>query len=157
MNIRTSLISQKTIIKIFETFFRDITAIGGAPFFIMVELILLSLREYQLFKQLLLGFIITLFVVVIIRLIYFKDRPLKQRYNSLLEKIDASSFPSLHAARIIFLALTLAKFFQSITTIAVLLVTAVLISYSRIYLKKHDWIDVISGLVLGGVVYLILV
>lgn len=147
----------KTITEIGDTSFRDFTAIGGAPFSAIVGLVVLSFKEYLLFQQLLIGFFITLFIVVVIRLIYFKNRPLKQRYNNLLEKIDASSFPSLHAARILFLTLTMANFFKQKNVTIVLLIIAALISYSRIYLKKHDWIDVIAGLILGGATYFIFI
>ncbi|MDP3989662.1 MAG: phosphatase PAP2 family protein [archaeon] len=148
---------KRTIAKGINTLFRDITALGGAPFFVLIILVAISLKEYRLFQDLLIGFLITLFVVVVTRLIYFKNRPLKQSYNNLLERLDASSFPSLHAARILFLTLTLANYFQDRIITVLFLIIAATVSYSRIYLKKHDWIDVIVGLVLGGITYYFLI
>jgi len=147
---------KRTIAKGADSSFRDITALGGAPFFILIILITISLKEYQLFQDLLIGFLITLFVVVVTRLIYFKNRPLKQSYNNLLERLDASSFPSLHAARILFLTLTLANYFQNRIITVLFLIIAATVSYSRIYLKKHDWIDIIFGLILGCIAYVII-
>ena len=127
---------------------------GGFFFYAVVTLLSLIVGEKILFRQLMLGFIITAVVVVGIRLVYFKPRPVKQQYHNLIEKIDASSFPSWHLARALYLALILGKVMGNLV---VPIFIALLVGYSRLYLKKHDWIDLIGGMVLAGVTYLIVI
>jgi len=102
-----------------------------------------------LFVDLLLVVLITIFV----RAIYFKPRPNKMAYNNFLEKLDASSFPSIHSARITSLFLSYILYFKANLFLSVFLfLIAFLIFYSRVYLKKHDWIDVSAGFMLGSAV-----
>ena len=74
-----------------------------------------------------------------------------------MEKLDASSFPSIHAARATFLFIILSKFlFVGDIYGAFLGFMLFLVFYSRVYLKKHYWIDVIVGGVVGWLVGIIL-
>ncbi len=95
----------------------------------------------------------TLGVTVGIRLLYFKNRPAVQEYHNWIEKLDASSFPSLHTARIIFLAMTLSFFFEQEVVSIFLILLALSVAYSRVYLQKHDWMDLLGGLFLGIITY----
>ncbi len=143
--------------KIFNTvlgmIFKDLTQFGGLIFLGVIILLSLILGNINLALNLSFGLIFTALITILIRLIYFKNRPKKQNYSNLLEKLDASSFPSLHTARIIFIALTLAIFFKNNLVTAFLLVMAILVSYSRIYLKKHDYYDLLGGFILGIITY----
>ncbi len=97
-----SVIPMTTII---PNIFRDLTALGGATFYALLVLLVLLLGEYRLALLLILGFLLTMIIVIGIRLFYFKPRPQKQEYHTFLERIDASSYPSWHTARAFFLAL----------------------------------------------------
>jgi undecaprenyl-diphosphatase len=141
--------------KVSEMIFKDLSTLGGSIFYAIVLLLVLVLGELELFVNLLIGFFFSLLVVVLIRTFYFKNRPKKQRYKNYLERIDASSFPSWHAARAIFLASMFSYFFINKYATGALILTALAVSYSRIYLKKHDWIDILGGLVLGMVTFLL--
>ncbi|MBI2151801.1 phosphatase PAP2 family protein, partial [Candidatus Woesearchaeota archaeon] len=66
-------------------------------------------------------------------------------------KLDASSFPSWHTARALFLALIFSEKFNYFPLTVFLITITVIVAYSRLYLKKHDIIDVLGGIVLGGV------
>ena len=134
------------------TFWRDLTALGGAAFYSLVVLFILLAGKQRLALLLVLGFIITMIVVVAIRLLYFKNRPQKQTYHNLLERIDAGSFPSWHTARILFLALVLGES-QGRMFMLFALAIALAVAYSRVYLRKHDWWDVGGGVILGLVAY----
>ncbi|MEK6938928.1 MAG: phosphatase PAP2 family protein [Nanoarchaeota archaeon] len=135
-------------------FFRDVTALAGTPFYILLWIFLILIQEYYLVTKLIAGFLFILFVTAIIRMIYHKERPLKQEYHNWMERIDASSFPSMHAARAFFFSLTLTSFFKYELWISVFLIAlAILVSYSRIFLKKHDWWDLLGGIILGGVTF----
>ncbi len=134
-------------------FWRDMTTLGGAAFYSIVTLTTLVLSQIPLFLKLVFGFIFTGAIVVIIRKIYFKNRPDKQEYHNQIEKIDAASFPSWHAARITYLALIFTTFFtNTILSLIFILITLITI-YSRIYLRKHDWMDVVGGFALGLIAF----
>lgn len=143
---------KKTLQKQLHEFFRDITAMGG---FAASLLLILLFMSSSLLIRLIAGSIITAGVVVFIRIFYFKDRPKREIYTNFWQRIDASSFPSLHAARIVFLAIIFSVHFANLYLTILCSITAALVSYSRIYLKKHDWWDVAGGAVVGVATYLI--
>ena len=135
---------------------RDISSLGSLANYILFCVILLALQNYYLFKILVAGLIIIYLIVILIRTFYFKERPKKLSHHNYMERLDASAFPSLHAARIAFLGIVLANYYKNIffSVLASLIVLGVL--YSRIYLKKHDFSDVIVGVIVGIVVSYIL-
>jgi membrane-associated phospholipid phosphatase len=133
--------------------FRDITSFGSLVFYGLLLFFTLSLQEFKLFYVLLFGLLVTFAVIIGIRLVYFKPRPSKQAYKNIIEKIDASSFPSLHAARVMFLALVGIFAYKTIYTTIFLLTLTIIILYSRTHLKKHDWIDLGAGAFLGLLTY----
>ena len=141
--------------KIKSMIFEDLSALGGSVFYGFVLLLVLLLGELELFFSLLIGFFFSLLIIILIRTFYFKDRPKKEKHNSYLEKIEASSFPSWHAARAMFLALMFSYLFVNKLMTIFLIIIALLVSYSRIHLKKHDWVDILGGLVLGVVTFLL--
>ncbi len=153
-------IKENRYIKYIQIFFRDVTSLGGAFFYGLVSLLALAAGETELFTRLVIGFVLCVAITSLIRIFYFRNRPAKQEYHNFLERIDASSFPSLHTARIVFMCTTLAYFFwNDYTTIlftptaAFFVLVAIMVAYSRIYLKKHDWWDLLGGAVLGGIVF----
>ena len=144
----------KSTHKFIHMLFRDITTFGGEIFYVLILICTLALQKYSLFWLLVWGNLISIIVVLLTRTFYFKPRPNKQTYSNWLEKMDASSFPSLHTARIWFLALMFVQFFEYVIPITtVLIFLATITSYSRIYLKKHDWVDVIAGLFLAIILF----
>ena len=128
---------------------RDTSAFGGFPLYCFLSLVVLLLGYFELFFQLLIGFILAFGVTVLIRLCYFKERPKKQKFANWIEKIDASSFPSLHAMRATVLTVLLSLFFANRVVAVVFAILAVLVAVIRVQEKKHDIFDVIIGLVLG--------
>src|SRR3989338_5448558 len=142
-----------SIHKYLDIFFRDLTTFGGALFYGLVVLLALAFQQTTLAVNLVLGFIISLAIVVPIRLLYFKNRPQKQEYSNFLERIDAASFPSWHTARIVFMALTGIFYFNNTFLTVISSILALSVCYSRIYLQKHDWMDVLGGIILAGVTY----
>ena len=134
---------------------RDITSLGSVTLFVLLVLFLLSFGKVSLGINILLGLVLAVIISSIIRLIFFKNRPEKREFNNLITRIYASSFPSLHTTLTFFLALTLIGFSERIFFKIFVLVLAILVSYSRIYLKLHDWKDVFGGIVLGVMVFFI--
>lgn len=136
-------------------FLRDITMLGGSVFYLLLVIIVLVTGQIVLAVKLIAGFFLTFAVIIGFRFIYFKPRPAKENYHTFAEKIEASSFPSWHAARSFFVVLTLGMGSNALM-LAFLLLLAALVCYSRIYLKKHDWIDVGGGVILGVMTYFII-
>jgi len=138
-----------TLKKEVKTWMRDLTSLGGAGFFILLIIFSLILRQIELAIKLSFGFLFSFIIVALIRTCYFKDRPKKKDYTNFIERIDASSFPSLHTGRAVFLAGIFMGFFKQNYFSTFLVIIAILIAYSRIHLKKHDWWDILGGVVLG--------
>ena len=134
-------------------FFRDITSIGSLWFYVTAVAFFIAIRQISMGIELAFGLAMIYLIVVIVRTIYFKERPTKYPYNSYLERLDASSFPSLHAARIIFLGAVLMHEFQDVSFSIFSIFVMTIVSYSRIKLKKHDNFDVFAGWIVGVIVF----
>lgn len=133
-------------------FFRDFSSLGNIWFYLIVVLFFMIFENKTIANKLLIGLVLIYFIVVIIRTFYFKERPNKYPYKSYIEKLDASSFPSLHSARIAFLSIIFIKHFNNVFLTVLIIILAVIVAYSRIELKKHDLKDVLGGVVVGVVV-----
>jgi membrane-associated phospholipid phosphatase len=144
----------KTIIKEIS---KQITHLGCIVVYGVIIATTLLLEQYTLFWKLCISLIVIMFIGMGIKALYFKERPKKQEYFSRLEKIDASSFPSIHSARISALALILSMYFNKTLFTIFLTIVAICVMYSRIYLKKHRFVDIIGGAILGVLVGLVLV
>jgi len=137
-------------------FFNHFSALGSKEIFIFYIIIFFLLDLKQLSLKLLIGMILIYLIAIPIRYLYFKERPTKKQYKNILEKIDASSFPSMHSARTTFLLMTLTKFLNFEIKITIFLtLTWAIILYARIYKKKHDYKDIIGGIILGLIPYLL--
>lgn len=143
-----------TLELLLEALFRDITALGGLVIYSFLT-VLMFFINIPLAVTLIIGFFITFIATILIRSIYFKHRPKKQEYHNFIEKIDASSFPSLHAARITFLFFIFSFYLSNILATSLLFSLSLLIIYSRIYLQKHDVKDIIGGIILGALTYIL--
>ena len=138
--------------KLMKKFFEEITFFGGITFYLFVIILLLISKEYIFALKLFLGLAIIYFIAFVIRLFFFKERPKKIEHNNFLEKMDASSFPSIHAARItcLFLFFLFSLFFFLPLAAKLLMGIILLLTlYSRIYLSKHDFVDILAGIILG--------
>ena len=154
------MISRNALKDYLGTIFTDITAIGGLFFYCSLLVFLLIFGFYRLSFLLFVGLVVIYFIIYLIRFIYFKERPDKQEHSNFLEKLEASSFPSLHAARTGFL---FATFVTSSNSISLLIVSGflyLLVLYSRYYLKKHHFVDLVGGAIIGfflGVILMLIV
>ena len=87
-----------------EDFFRDITSFASLLWYLAIVSVFFISKNYDVFIKLVTGLLFIYFIVIIIRTFYFKHRPIKYGYNSYIEKLDASSFPSLHSSRAAFMS-----------------------------------------------------
>ncbi|RJQ16870.1 phosphatase PAP2 family protein [Candidatus Woesearchaeota archaeon] len=135
-------------------FFENLTALGSMIFH-GIALVFLLFIDFTLFLKLLIALGISTVIVATIRFFYFKYRPLdKEKPKKFLHRLNASSFPSLHAPNSIIFAL-IVGLTLSTGLFVLLLILTVLIIYSRYYLKKHFIIDLAVGSVLGMIIGLI--
>jgi membrane-associated phospholipid phosphatase len=137
--------------RISDVVFQDISSLGGMVFYLVVMAMMLVF-DWMVFLELLLGLVILVLITVVARLAYFKHRPRRMSFRNLVQRIDASSFPSLHAARIVLLAFTLHFVFNNAVVDVLLGIAAVLVCYSRHRLKRHFTVDILSGAALGLIV-----
>ncbi len=136
-------------------FFRDFSSLGNIWFYLIVVLFFMIFENKAIANKLLIGLVLIYALTIAIRSFYFKERPTKYPHSSYIEKLDASSFPSLHSARIAFLSMVLMNYLEELLFSVLLVILAIIIVYSRIYLKKHDFSDVSAGVILGAIVYFI--
>lgn len=135
-----------------ENFTKDTTAFGGLPIYIVTTFLAFVLGKSALALQLVLGVVLCYAIAVVIRAFYFKKRPNPEAHRNWLQKIDVSSFPSLHAMRAALLAVLLGRFF-SMTALTVLFGIVVLsVAWTRMSMKKHDLIDVVAGVITGLII-----
>ena len=134
-------------------FYRDITSLGSLWIYCTILLLFLLQKDYFIFKKLLAGLVLIQAIAIAIRTFYFKERPSRYPHKSYIERIDASSFPSLHSARIAFLAAVFVGYFNNALFSILFIGIALIVAYSRVYLKKHDYKDVLAGIIIGILVY----
>lgn len=128
---------------------RDISAFGALPFYLFLSILVMLLGEIKLFLWLIIGLFLAYGITILIRAFYYKDRPIKENYKGFIEKIDASSFPSLHSLRVTLMFCFFGFYYKSLYLILLFFFMMLLVFFSRYYLKKHFKIDIISGFIFG--------
>jgi len=136
---------------------QDTKAMGGFPFFELVSFSFLFLGHLNVFLQLTAGLIFAFAFSFSLRLLFFRERPIKEKYHNIFGKIDASSFPSLHAMRASLLATVCALFFNNIFLYFLFAFCAIGAGYCRVIQKRHHLSDVIFGLVFGVIIGVLVV
>ena len=133
----------------------EFTSFGGIIIYLLTAIFFLFLGNLGMFYRLLIGIFLIYLIVITIKIFYFKNRPRKYKYSNFIEKIDASSFPSVHSARSAFLAAALMNYFGNFAVSITLTILVAVVAYSRIYLKTHDVRDVAAGIALGLALFFI--
>ena len=134
----------------FDRWMRDITSLVGLPYVILITIGLWSFEKIKIMEEFVLAIVICEIVIYTIRYFYFRPRPIgkTENFTSLFERLDESSFPSIHAARAGVFAVVLSQMIPMKAKI-LLWITAGAVCVSRIYLKRHHPSDVIVGGILG--------
>ncbi len=130
----------------------DISAFGGLPVYMAAMLWLFITGSMNVFYELAISLTLCYLFTTTIRLVYFRKRPKGQKYKNVLQRIDASSFPSLHAMRAAALGIILAAFFNNILMTAAVLSMILAVSITRIMLKRHHPADTIGGIAIGAII-----
>ncbi len=136
----------------FREWMRDFTSLASPLILLFVPFIFMG--PSRAFYILLGALVINEALGSVIKVVFPKKRPTGQTYSNTMEKIDAGSFPSLHAARISLVYLTLFSVAELWIFKVLFLLVIVLVSVSRIILSKHFWTDVAGGLTMGSLIFL---
>ena len=134
----------------------DIKALGGLPLFGMVSLLALALGHVLLFAQLVVGVGFVYAIVAVIRSLWFVQRPKPRASGTWLERMDASSFPSIHTTRATLLGGLLMLFLRNNNASILLALGVLAVAVIKVKIKHHYVRDVIGGLVLGSLLVLAL-
>ena len=139
--------------KLVDLWMRDITSICGLPIIGFIFLFLIFFNKIILAKEFIVALIISEILIWGIRFFYFRQRPYgkKDGFKNLYERIDESSFPSIHASRAFIIAFVLSQGLGIYMKILFWSI-ALLICVSRIYLKRHHISDVVVGAILGLII-----
>lgn len=137
-----------------DVFFRQITELGSLVITIVIILVSYFFHR-DIAIRLFIGIVAVTIIAIIIKSLFFRERPEKKKIKTLIDRIDASSFPSVHAARITVLIYWMIIYTNNILMHIILIITGLLVAYSRIYLKKHYYWDVIAGIMIGLIVGII--
>lgn len=128
----------------------------GTSFFYLIVLSFLFRIQPQISLKALFAFAAIEILSGLIKILYPKHRPRALKRETLLDKYEAGSFPSIHAARITAISILLWQLLpQDLLTFTMLAFLVISVSYSRIHRKRHFWIDVFGGSILGGFLMLL--
>jgi len=140
---------------ILDIFFKQLTELGSLT--ILTSIVIFTFFfDKTLALKLFVGVASVTIIAFIIKAVFFHARPKKQSFKNIIERIDASSFPSIHSARITILTFWLIIYSNNLLLQILLAIAGILIAYSRIYLKKHYYADVIGGIILGIILNIII-
>lgn len=128
----------------------------GTPFFYLPIIAFLFTVQKELAVRLAIALLVIEVGGGIIKLAYPKQRPVPLPKGTLRQKWDAGSFPSIHTARITLVSLSIIRLYGSPASAVLGLLAALIVGYSRIYLKKHYLIDVVAGFAMGIIINLLL-
>jgi membrane-associated phospholipid phosphatase len=143
--------------KILRMCFEQLTHLGGIVFYCLLAAFMLVAGNVKIFTELVIILAALMGVAILIKSLYYKERPEKKKYETLFGRLDSSSFPSLHAMRISALAVVIGYYLQTPLVLIFLGLAAVLVIYSRIILKKHFIEDAIIGAIIGAGIALLVV
>jgi membrane-associated phospholipid phosphatase len=144
----------------YAEYIRDFTAIGN-PFLLLLVSLAATANLTQFlpcFCVLLIGFFVNEIVCSSIKFFWHKPRPDGQQFDNGFEKIDAGSFPSIHSSRISFVYLSLGYIqYQNGNEflLPVFLTVIAVVGYSRYFLKKHFFVDIMAGFCFGILFFLL--
>lgn len=154
INTKSNLINMKQTLKeIFEEALENISKLGSNEISLIVLATIFILIGIKEGITITIGFFILTLVAIIIRLCFFKNRPNSKKFNNMIEKVKASSTPSMHSARISYFGFFVSNVFGNLMFSILIGVVIFLVAFSRYYEKKHYLIDIILGLLFGTIMY----
>ena len=149
------MISQCSAVK---NLLNHFSALGSKEITTLIPIFFYLVDEKIIATKIFIGLIILYIIGIIIRLTYNKQRPQKRnnRENA-FQIIEDNSFPSMHSTRSTFILLMICQYFNFEIKISLFFsLIYITILYARIHKKRHDYVDLIAGVILGTIPFLIL-
>jgi undecaprenyl-diphosphatase len=137
----------------FLEFSRDITSLSS-PLILGLFFLLLFADNVKILVLVIFSFLVNEIICSLVKYFFFRPRPEPMKWKTWWEKIEASTFPSIHSSRAGLMAVwvmsqsTYLSSFQQVVVLMIML----LVALSRVVLKKHFYIDIICGLVIGAII-----
>jgi membrane-associated phospholipid phosphatase len=128
-------------------YLRDITSIGNPILLLLITISIIS--SWKALIVFLLGYTCAELITNFLKYVIHSERPQKQEYTGLLSKLDSRSFPSIHVTRVTYTSLFLVSINYNLKVLITGIIFIVIISISRVLLRKHILVDVIGGIILG--------
>lgn len=128
---------------------QDTKGLAGLPLYGIIVVISFLVGAINLTVQLILGIAIATLLTIGIRAAYFRRRPDGERYKGIVQRIEASSFPSLHSMRAAVLATILSIYFGNPQFTVLFALATLAVGGARVMQKRHYTSDVIVGLIIG--------
>ena len=132
-----------------KTFFQIISLFGTPFFYAPITAYLFKINP-KLAINLIFILILTEIICGTIKYVYPKARPIPMPNKTFIQKYYAGSFPSVHTARITAFSVAIIQYYTNQLFILSVLLVIIGVGYSRIYLKKHYFIDVLAGFLIGA-------
>ncbi len=132
-----------------EELWQDVKSFGGFPLSVALIIVFFLLGFKEFAVKLFLSVAVSLGLVILIRLFYFTPRPDGEKFSTPVERIYASSFPSMHSMRASSLATLLFLHFRNPLLGLLFGFLAVLVAIAKVVQKRHYPRDVIVGFLLG--------
>jgi undecaprenyl-diphosphatase len=130
-------------------FWTNMSFFGSSICYVFIILTLLSFQHFALAFKFFALLCIMYAITTLIRMVYYKERPIAQAHHNFFEKIDSSSFPSMHAMRATSLYTWLIVLYSPLIYISIMSIVVLLVLVSRVMLGKHFIVDLIAGSVIG--------
>ncbi|KAL5012265.1 hypothetical protein ScPMuIL_010816 [Solemya velum] len=132
----------------------------GIPWIFGSLLFLLSVHRadhIEVSFNLLLSLLFDVIIIALIKLVIRRNRPASNKQDMFATvSVDQFSFPSGHTSRAVLLTLLFSlHVLDSPTTSAVTVLWAVCVSFSRVMLGRHHVTDVVCGIIVGVMEYII--
>lgn len=131
---------------------RDFTGLGNI---ILLSMIFAFFLQGRTLALAIIFLVLMELLCSVIKVFFFRARPVEMEHKNLIEKIQSGSFPSAHSAAITYFSLAAVKFTNSIFADIVASFLIIFVGYSRYYLKKHFISDILGGYAIGFAVFYI--
>jgi membrane-associated phospholipid phosphatase len=141
-----------------DYFFKYWTHLGDGLAFVAVIILFISIKKYRAIKMIVFAVISQTIVIQGLKRIVFSDvvRPklFFEQFHDLhqvagIEIHGYGSFPSGHTATAFTIAVLLALIFRNKYLTGLLMIAAILVGFSRIYLLQHFFVDIYFGSIIG--------
>lgn len=129
----------------------EMTALGGTAFYVVLALYLVLAGKTGHALAIFAAYIASVVPAALCRIVYFKPRPERREFTTFFGKLWVSAFPSLHTMRAFMYAVMFGSWLGSRAALAAFLALAALVGWSRVLLRRHDWVDVAAGAAMGVV------